>query len=337
MRVVIAPDKFKGTATAGEIAAAIASAVTEAGHEPVTVPMADGGDGTLAALGGSNRTTTVTGPDGSPVDAPWRLSKRLAVIEMALGSGLVLAGGAEENDPLNATTRGTGELIEAAIARGAQRIIVGLGGSATTDGGWGAIRAMPPAARMKEIELIVATDVRTSFVDAAPVFGPQKGLSPAQVALLERRLERLVQVYRDRYDVDVVTLAGAGAAGGLAGGLVAVGGRIESGFDVVAENVRLDEHLVDADLVVTGEGFLDAESFNGKVVGGVSTWAAEMAVPVLAIVGDADLDSVTRPGHVEIVSLTERHGLDRAMDETLRLVELELDEYLGGFSRLEKP
>ena len=194
MRVVIAPDKFKGTATATEITRGIAAVVTTCGHTAIGVPMADGGDGTLEALGGANRSTVVTGPNGELVEASWRLSQRVAVIEMALASGLVIAGGAENNDPLNATTRGTGELIDAAIARGAQRVIVGLGGSATTDGGLGAIEAIGSPARVAGVQLDVATDVNTLFVDAARVFGPQKGATAAQIAFLEARLRGLPSV-----------------------------------------------------------------------------------------------------------------------------------------------
>jgi glycerate kinase len=177
---------------------------------------------------------------------------------------------------------------------------------------------MPPAGRLKEIEIVVACDVETAFVDAAKVFGPQKGASAAQVKLLTRRLERLVQVYRDQYGVDVSQVRGAGAAGGLAGGLVAVGARIESGFDVLAEAARLDERLVGADLVITGEGLLDDESFNGKVVGGVASWAAAEGVPVLAVVGAAR-PGVELPGNVSLVSLTERFGDEASWSRPLEL------------------
>src|SRR5690606_17500378 len=148
------------------------------------------------------------------------------VIEMAEASGLLLAGGRDGNDAVAASTAGTGELIVAALDAGARRIVVGVGGSATTDGGLAALRALHPLGRLKGVELLVACDVRTTFVDAAEVFAPQKGASPAQVALLRRRLERLAQVYLDEHGVDVTELAGAGAAGGLAGGLAAAGARL---------------------------------------------------------------------------------------------------------------
>lgn len=327
--VVLAFDKFRGTVTSEELAAAGSRVAERHGWTAIAVPLADGGEGSLAALGGPNKTTTVTGPLGDPVDAGWRLDGRVAYIEMAAASGLLLAGGAERNDPVAADTAGTGELIAAAIGLGARTIYVFLGGSATTDGGWGAVSAMPPAARLKEIELIIATDVRTRFVDAAQVFGPQKGAKPSHVAFLERRLQRLVQVYRETYGVDVSDVPGAGAAGGLAGGLLALGGRIESGFDVVAERVGLDERLTGADLVVTGEGYLDDESFNGKVVGGVAAWAAELSVPVLAVVGDRD-DATPTPEGLVVVSLADRFGLDRALAEPVDLVEQVVADHLAA-------
>mgnify|MGYP001812307845 FL=1 len=291
MRVLVAPDKFKGTAEAAEVAAAIADVVEAAGSEAVLQPMADGGEGTLGALGGPNRTALVTGPLGDPVQAGWRLGRgRTAVIEMAQASGLALVGGAAGNDPLAADTYGTGELIDAAVARGAQHIIVAVGGSATTDGGWGAIQALQPVQRLRGIDLVVACDVRTLFLDAAAVFGPQKGASPAQVELLRRRLERLAQLYRDEWDVDVEQMLGSGAAGGLAGGLAALGARLVPGIEVVADAVQLYEQIERADLVVTGEGFVDASSFEGKVVGGVLDLAADAGVPAIVVAGDATAD-----------------------------------------------
>jgi len=314
MRIVVAPDKFKGTANAGDIASTIGEGLRADGHDVVVIPMADGGDGTLDALGGANRTTTVAGPNGEPVEAQWRLSKGVAVIEMALASGLVLAGGPDDNDALNATTRGTGELITTAIARGAKRIIVGLGGSATTDGGLGAVEAIGSPARLRGIDVEVATDVNTLFADAARVFGPQKGATPAQVAFLEARLHGLAERYRDDFGVDVEQVRGSGAAGGLGGGLVALGATIVSGFDLIAEELGLFEHIEQADLVITGEGRLDAESFDGKVVGGVTEMAHEVGARVVVVAGDIAPDS---DGHLRdqdvSISLQARFGLDTAM------------------------
>jgi glycerate kinase len=263
----------------------------------------------------------VSGPLGDPVDAPWRLVRGTAVIEMALAAGLALVGGPEGNDAGAASTAGVGELIAAAVEAGARRVLVGMGGSATTDGGLGALRALYPLPRLRGIELVVGCDVTCGFVDAAEVFAPQKGASPAEVELLRRRLERLAQVYLADHGVDVITLEGAGAAGGLAGGLAVAGGELVSGFQLVADELDLWEHLEDADLVVTGEGFCDEQSFEGKVVGGVVEAAADAGVPVLVVAGQL-LDGVERRAGagVTFVSLSERFGEERSCSDTAALV-----------------
>jgi glycerate 2-kinase len=326
MRVVVAPDKFKGTASAAEVASAIASAARDAGWTAAEVPMADGGEGTLDVLGGANRTTLVANPLGDPITAGWRLVRGQAVIEMAAASGLDRVGGPEGNDPIAASTTGTGELISAALDAGAKRILVGVGGSATTDGGLGALRAIHPFPRLRGVELIVACDVRTRFVDAAEQFAPQKGATASQVELLRRRLERLVQVYHDEHGVDVSDLVGAGAAGGLAGGLAAIGAKLVPGFDLIADEVDLDEQIEGADLVITGEGFLDAQSFEGKVVGGVAAMAESLGVPVLAVVG-AVYDGME--ARIDTVSISERFGEQRAMSEPLACIAEVVAERLG--------
>jgi len=321
--VVAAPDKFRGTASADEVTLAVERAAIEQGWTCVRRPMADGGEGTLSVLGGANRTTTVTGPLGDPVEARWRVSGRTAVIEMAEASGLALVG--DDNDPVAASTYGTGELITAAVEAGATRIVVGVGGSATTDGGLGAIRALYPN-RLRGLELIVACDVRTLFTDAAPRFGPQKGASDKQVELLRRRLERLIQVYRDEYGVDVSEMEGAGAAGGLAGGLAAIGARLMSGFELVSEECDLIADIERADLVVTGEGFVDEESFDGKVVGGIIDICAETGVDVFVIAGEF-FDGIA--GSFDGVSLVERYGDDRARNDTLACITEVVGERLA--------
>lgn len=318
MRVLAAVDKFKGTVTAAEVASAIGHACWELGFDAVELPVADGGEGTLEALGGANRTSTVTGPLGDVVDAEWRFSRGTAVIEMARASGLTLVGGAEHNDALAASTTGTGELIDQALDLGAKRIIVCLGGSATTDGGLGAVRAVTSPARLRSVELLVACDVQTTFVDAASVFAPQKGATPAQVDMLRGRLERLAQMYREQYGVDMRDMPGSGAAGGLAGGLLALGGRLIPGFDLVADEVNLHEKIVAADLVITGEGFLDDQSFDGKVVGSVAEMCTELGKPVAAIVGDA-LPEVRHL--IRHRTLVEMFGEERAMREPLWCIE----------------
>jgi glycerate kinase len=286
------------------------------------MPVADGGEGTLDVLGGPNRTTTVTGPLGEPVEAGWRLTGRLAVVEAARACGLALVGGAEGNDPVGATSVGTGELVAAALDAGARRILVGLGGSATTDGGLGALRSLYPLHRYAGAEIVCLCDVRTGFVDAAEVFAPQKGATPAQVELLRRRLERLADVYLSDHGVDVRSMPGAGAAGGLAGGLAVAGARLSSGFDAVADEIGLPDAVEGADLVVTAEGFLDEQSFDGKVVGGVAELAALVGVPCVAVVGEV-LDGLDVPAHpgLEVVSLVERFGEDRARTDTVACIE----------------
>jgi glycerate kinase len=288
-RVVIAPDKWRGSATAAQIAASIAAAATQAGWRTDVVPVSDGGDGFAAVLGGRPHLQRVHGPLGAPVDAPWNLldDGETATVEMALASGLALVGGAEHNDPVRASTVGTGELIAAAVKGGARRILVGMGGSATTDGGWGAVEALEPHSRLSGIDLHVGCDVTTTFVDAAAVFSHQKGASPTEVRLLTGRLERLAQMYEERFGVDVRSLEGSGAAGGLAGGLAAMGATLERGFDLVADRLDLAERIEGADLVITGEGLLDEESFHGKSVGGVVALAEEAGVPVVVLAGDA--------------------------------------------------
>jgi glycerate kinase len=316
--VLAAVDKFRGTATAADVAAAVGRAGRQLGCVVDEAPLADGGEGLLEALGGANRSTVVAGPLGDPVEAPWRFARSEAVIEMARASGIALVGGAEQNDAMAASTYGTGELISAALDAGARRIVVGLGGSATTDGGLGAIRAIGPLGRLRRVELVVACDVRTTFLDAARVFGEQKGATAAQIELLSRRLERLAEVYQAEYGVDVRGLERSGAAGGLAGGLAAVGAELVSGFDLVAEEVELATRVATADVVVTGEGFLDPESFEGKVVGGVAELAQRGGRPLVAVVGDV-LEGYLPP--IPVCSLVDHAGRERAFEDTLATLE----------------
>ena len=341
MRILACPDKFRGTCTALEAAAAVARGARHGGSVATVVPLADGGEGTLeclAAVGGVLRRTTVSGPLGDPVEAQWLSWGTQAFIEMAQASGLVLVGGPQGNDALGASTYGTGELIAAAMGWGARTVTVTLGGSATTDGGFGALRALEPLARLTGIRLVAACDVATTFVDAAAVFGPQKGASPAEVGLLRRRLERLADLYRREYGVDVTDVAGSGAAGGLAGALVAVGAELRSGFALVADMVNLAERIDEADLIVTGEGFLDHESFHGKVVGGVCELAVAAGKPVLVVVGQV-LDGLAAPGalplpggaRVEVVSLVERFGADRSCTDTAACIEEVVRDRVGGW------
>ena len=272
-RVLVAPDKLRGTLSAAEAARIMGDAATAAGFQPDLVPLSDGGEGfldALAVLGGEVRRSRVTGPLGAPTVAEWRLGDAAAVIESAQASGLALVGGSAGNDAVAATSRGTGELVVEALAAGARRVLVGVGGSATTDGGLGAVAAIEEAGGPGDAELVVACDVRIPFVEAAERFGPQKGASQREVALLRRRLEELAEEYRRRYGLDVAGRAGSGAAGGLAGGLAALGAHLVPGFEVVADAVGLASRLGPAALVLGAEGRLDASSWDGKVVDGLA-------------------------------------------------------------------
>jgi glycerate kinase len=315
-RAVACPDKFRGSLSAAEAAAAIANGLERAGFDDVVkLPLADGGEGTLEALlaarGGSLRTARVTGPLGDPVDAQWGvLPGGTAVVEMARASGLALVGA--ENDPLRASTRGTGELIAVARREGFKRVVVAVGGSATTDGGLAAVDALGWS--LQGINVTVACDVTTAFPDAAVVYGRQKGASDAQISLLTRRLRLLAEQYETRTGVDVTRIEGGGAAGGLAGGLAAIGAQLAPGFDVVADALQFDTALDDALLAVTGEGRLDASSLEGKVVAGVLDWCDEYGVPSVSVIAGTVVDAVRQqvlehPG-ARVFALA-----DRAFDE----------------------
>jgi glycerate kinase len=298
MQLLAAPDKFRGTLSAREAAGAIAAGAERAGWTAVELPLADGGEGTLEVLGGGNRRTVVSGPLGEPVEAAWRLEEDgTALIEAAQACGLTLAGGREGNDPLRATSRGVGDLVAAAIAEGAERIVVTVGGVASTDGGVGATEAVPHPLL---VPLEVAYDVDARFLDAADVFAPQKGATPAQVQILRERLGKLV----------VPDRPGAGAAGGLAGGLAAIGARLVPGFDLIAGRVGFAERLAGADLVVTGEGLVDATSATGKVVGRVLEHARAAGVEALVVAGEVAPESP-----IDALSLVASYGPERALSE----------------------
>jgi glycerate kinase len=318
MRVLAAPDKFRGTLTSREAAAAIAAGAARAGWEAVELPLADGGEGTLDVLGGGNRTAAVTGPLGEPVEAQWRLeADGTALIEAARACGLTLAGGPEGNDPLRATSRGVGELLATAVAAGAERAIVAVGGVASTDGGAGAVAALEGLIPLP-ISLQVACDVEARLLDAADVFAPQKGATPEQVAILRERLAQL----------GLPDLPRSGAAGGLAAGLAAIGATLVRGFDLVADRLELDARLAGADLVITGEGLLDATSLTGKVVGGVLERAAHAGIPALVVAGE----SVTNLP-VDSVSLVALCGRRRAFADAAACLAEVVEKELTALSR----
>ena len=324
-KVLVAPASFKGSLSALEAGEAIRRGFARAIPLAVVrvVPLADGGEGTVEALcravGGQMRTATVTGPLGSEtVQARWAiLSGGLAVVEMAQASGLPLVK-PERRDPMATTTAGTGELIREALAAGCRSVLVGLGGSATVDGGLGAMRALgagfldeqgrpvPPGgrgllhlhridptgldSRLSGVSFTVLADVDNPLTGpdgAARVFGPQKGADPDAVVALDRGLANLARVAaRDLGSPNLAILPGGGAAGGLGLALVAfLGARIVSGIDYVMEATGLAEQMAWADLVVTGEGQLDGQSRHGKACSGVARLAGAVGRPVVAIVG----------------------------------------------------
>jgi glycerate kinase len=286
---LVAPDSFKGTFSAGEVAAAVAAGLRSSGREAVELPVADGGEGTmdalLATIDGERRTAPVSDPLGRAIEAEFALlPDGSGLVEMARASGLSLVG-EDERDAWEASTRGTGELIAAAAAAGARRVIVTVGGSATTDGGAGALAALDEAG--VDVELEVVCDVRTPFEDAPRVFGPQKGADARMVKRLERRLEKLASGWPRDPRGEPMT----GCAGGLSGGLWAArGARLLPGTAYVLDALGFDELMRAASFVVTGEGSLDEQSLQGKVVGELATRCRQSGVACHAIVGRSRLD-----------------------------------------------
>ena len=360
MKIVIAPQEFKGSLTALEVARAIGNGVrqVEPDAEIDLVPVADGGDGTLQALvdisGGRVVTTTVTGPLGTPVDADWGSlgiggDGGTAVIEMARASGLALLDPGKL-DPLKATTRGTGELFKFALDAGHRRFIIGIGGSATNDGGAGMMQALgarlldadgndlPPGggalARLDRIDgsgldqravdatidVNVQGTVRDLFEDgASAVFGPQKGATSELVERLDAALSRFAEIIERDLGRTVRDNPGGGAAGGLGAGLMAfLNANLKAGVDIVLDAVDLDAHLEDADLVITGEGQIDHSTIFNKAPVGVAERAKKRGIPVIAIAG----------GLGEGYRETHEKGIDAAF--TLVSGPMSLDEAIGS-------
>jgi glycerate kinase len=369
MRVVLAPDSFKGSLPAPEVCDALARGVLRADPSAsvTAVPMADGGEGTLesllAAWGGTRVELTASGPLGDPVPAAYglRADGRTAVVEMAVASGLGLVG--PRPDAGRASSRGTGDLAADALRRGARELVVCLGGSATTDGGTGLLRALGvrfldgsgrelpdggqelvrlasiddrdlhPAARTARWRL--ACDVTSPLVGptgAAHVFGPQKGADRQQVAHLDAGLRRLAAVLRETYGVDVAGMPGAGAAGGTAGGLVAaLAGTIERGAELVADAAGLSGALAGADLVLTGEGRLDGQTARGKVVAVVAARARAAGVPAVALCGGVvgPLDALHDAGLTAALSIADGpRDLAAMVDRTASLLAAQAEQVL---------
>lgn len=324
MKIVLAPQEFKGSLTAREAASAMAAGVRRVLPRAAIdeIPLADGGPGMVDALvsarQGELRLERVRDPRGRPLDASFGLidDGRTAVLEMAAASGLSLLRPAEL-DALHATTLGTGDLIRAALDAGARELIIGIGGSATTDGGAGMAQALGvrlldsegrellPGGetlanlaridmrdidpRIRGVQVLAACDVRNPLCGpqgAAAVYGPQKGATPAMVQILDDGLRHLAEVIARDLHCDVLNVAGTGAAGGLGAGLMAfLGAELRPGFPLIATAARLEERLRGADLVLTGEGQIDRQTPFGKTVAGVAGFASRAGVPVIALAG----------------------------------------------------
>jgi glycerate kinase len=292
-QVLVAPDSFKGTFRASEVAGAIGRGLERAGLMPPDLcPVADGGEGTLDALlpglGGEIVAAAADDPIGRELDGFFGLVEDggTAIVETATASGLALLA-ESERDAWAASTYGTGELIAAAAQAGAAVIIVAVGGSATTDGGAGALEAIADAGGLGGAKLVVLCDVRTPFEDAPKVFGPQKGADPAMVERLEQRLDALAA----RWPRDPRGVSMTGCAGGLSGGLWAVHrAQLEPGAPWVLDALDFDRRMRAARAVVTGEGKLDEQTLQGKLVGEIGTRTRQAGVPLHAIVGTDALD-----------------------------------------------
>ncbi|REF34915.1 glycerate kinase [Thermasporomyces composti] len=357
VRVLIAPDKFAGTLSAVEAAEAIAEGWRRQapGDEVLTAPMSDGGPGFIdvlhAALGGELQAVTVTGPLGEPTPATLLLHERTAYVESAQACGLALVP-ADRRDPEAATTYGVGELLRAALDAGVRRVVVGLGGSGTNDGGAGLLAAMgavadPPTAltggpraladltrldvraareRLAGVELLVASDVDNPLLGlrgATNVFGPQKGLRRERLVVVDAALARLA----DLADRRLADAKGAGAAGGLGYALLLLGGRRVPGIDTVAQAVGLPEKARNVDLVLTGEGSFDFQSASGKVVSGVATVAARALRPCVVLagqvhVGAREMRAMGVESAYSVVDLVgEKEALGRPRESLAALAE----------------
>ena len=356
MKIVIAPDSYKESLSALEVAQAVEAGFRQVFPDAdyVLVPVADGGEGTVdamvAATGGRKETVTVSGPLGEPVEAFYGLTGEgdTAVIEMAAASGLMLVPPAARN-PLRTSSRGTGELIRAALDAGARRFILGIGGSATNDGGAGMVQALGARLldlegreldgsggdlarleridvsaldpRLAECRIEVACDVDnplTGARGASAVFGPQKGATPEMVQALDANLARLARIVGRDLGVAVDTVPGAGAAGGMGAAMLAFfGATLKPGIEIVTAAVDLDDHVRDADLVITGEGRIDFQTVHGKTPIGVARVAKRHGKPVIGIAGSLGAE----------VGVVHAHGIDAVfsvlgkpctLDEALR-------------------
>lgn len=360
-KIVIASDSFKGSATSLEVANAIEAGIkrVEDKIKVKKLPIADGGEGTvdalIQALEGDEETVKVTGPYEQPVEATFGFVKdSIAVIEMAQASGLHLK---KENDSIwDATTFGTGELIQAALDKGAKEIYIGLGGSATNDAGAGMAQALGAKLqkengedislgareladvsqidvsemddRLKKVPITILSDVTNPLLGekgASAIFGPQKGATEEDVDRLDESLSKFKESVENELEGEWSEIEGAGAAGGLGFGLVAFcGAKIESGIEKILGLIELKQELEEADLVITGEGQMDGQSVGGKAPVGVAKLAKQQGVPVAAIVGSADEDlSAIYEAGIDLVieTVNKPMTLEEAIDNAPQLIE----------------
>jgi glycerate kinase len=362
--VLVAPDKFKGTLTAAQVAAAVSAGLLRARPEldVVSVPVADGGDGTLAAAvaaGFEPVEVTASGPTGEPVRAAYARRGATAVVELAEVSGLArLPGGLPA--PLTASSRGTGDLVAAAIRDGCRHVVLGIGGSACTDGGAGLLQALgarvvdddgeevPPGGAalegaaaldlsglhpgLADVEVVVACDVDNPLLGergAAAVYAPQKGADPADVALLEAGLTRWAELVATATGADRSGDPGAGAAGGVGFAALAVlGATLRPGIELLLELTGFHRALAGATLVVTGEGSLDSQTLHGKAPAGVAAAATAAGIPVVAVCGQLALD----PGQLAAAGIAAAYPLTDESGDLSECLERPgpLLERLGG-------
>ena len=324
-KIVIACDSYKGCLSSSEVARAAAEGVAEVypDCEIVRLAVADGGEGTVDALvetlGGHLECAEVSDPLGRPVKAAYGIAGDLAIIESAAACGLTLLT-KEERNPLITTTKGLGELILAAIGKGCRRFLIGLGGSATNDGGMGMISADGFLERARGMKFTVACDVDTPYIGAhgaSRVFGPQKGASEEDVEILEERLRGYALKILKDTGIDVSDMAGAGAAGGLGGAFRAyLGAELKRGVDLVLDQIDFDSAIEGADLVITGEGCSDYQTLKGKTASGVLERAERAGVPVALVSGAVKDEQMLRDGGFQIIAAVSPH--DMPLEEAMR-------------------
>ena len=320
-KIVIACDSYKGCLSSSEVACAAAKGVAEVypDCEIVRLAVADGGEGTVDALvetlGGHLEWAEVSDPLGRPVKAAYGIAGDLAIIESAAACGLTLLT-KEERNPLITTTKGLGELILAAIDKGCRRFLIGLGGSATNDGGMGMISADGFLERARGMKFTVACDVDTPYIGAhgaSRVFGPQKGASEEDVEILEERLRGYALKILKDTGIDVSDMAGAGAAGGLGGAFRAyLGAELKRGVDLVLDQIGFDSIIDGADLVITGEGCSDYQTLKGKTAAGVLERAKRKGIPVMLVSGTIRDGQMLRDGGFGIIAAASPQGMSLA-------------------------